>query len=267
MKKFVSAAAVAAVFVGLAGVMPAQAAPVTCAGVTATKVVNAKGADDVFGTDGKDVIVVNGTYKSVAYITIYAGNGNDLICNQSATPLLVFGGAGNDDFRGNATPNIFLGGLGDDNARGGDGNESLFGGAGNDVLDGLGGNDLVAGHAGNDRLFGGNGTDNVIGGSGTDIVSGQSFGTQDDKAADRLYGDSKEMYTMKGDITYIKADALTAFNKATRAAIAKKYADKSQFWLTKGGQVIDGETYSEANIIGAYVNDARSMPLAFWVAG
>lgn len=83
---------------------------------------------------------------------------------------LFNGGAGADNFAGNA---------GADNANGGGGNDTLVGNAGDDTLLGGGGNDTITGGAGNDSMNGGAGNDTlvvadagdiVVGGAGTDLV-------------------------------------------------------------------------------------------------
>jgi Ca2+-binding RTX toxin-like protein len=95
------------------------------------------------------------------------------------SPLLVYGGAGNDTLVGWILDDEFHGGSGDDELQGQDGNDRLFGddgndridgGAGNNTLDGGAGDDQVSGGVGDDYLFASAGTDRLYGGDGRDTV-------------------------------------------------------------------------------------------------
>lgn len=108
--------------------VPAQAQSVrTCFGVAATRVGTA-GADEFWGSPGRDVIVALGGNDSV-----HSSPGNDLLC----------GGAGADRLAGGAGRDRLDGGLDRDVAQGGPGNDVLAGSSGADELAGGPDRDLV----------------------------------------------------------------------------------------------------------------------------
>jgi T1SS-143 domain-containing protein len=94
------------------------------------------GIEEIQGTSGNDVIVVNAAYTSDSGVS---------------GGIVIDGQGGNDVIAGGA------------------GNDHLTGGEGNDLLSGRGGNDLLEGGAGNDTLIGGAGDDELHGGSGNDL--------------------------------------------------------------------------------------------------
>ncbi len=101
--------------------------------------VGTPGNDNLFGTDGVDVID---------------------------------GGAGNDNIYGNGGEDILLGGDGNDRIFGSSSNDYIDGGAGNDTVYGNGGEDVLLGGDGNDLVFGGSQADLIEGGAGDDIIYG-----------------------------------------------------------------------------------------------
>ncbi len=111
----------------------------------------------ISGGEGADVIDVS---KSAVGVTIYAGDGDDVVTSGSGDDI-IFGGGGND---------IINGGAGNDLINTGDGNDVIFGGGGNDIINGGAGNDLINTGDGNDVIFGGEGNDVVDGGDGDDQI-------------------------------------------------------------------------------------------------
>ena len=109
-----------------------------------------------------------------AGIRISGGNGSDVVTiDETAGPIgavSLFGGNGKD---------VLTGGSGNDTLEGGNGNDSLFGNAGNDTLRGGNGADKLDGGAGEDNLTGGLGKDTVTGGTENDTYTG-------DKASELL---------------------------------------------------------------------------------
>ena len=97
--------------------------------------------------------------------SVLGGNGDDTFdATDSAVPVTLMGGGGNDTLLGGAADDLLVGGDGDDSLAGGAGLDRLVGGAGADFLDGGGDNDkLVPGLAGDER-------DTVVGGDGFDLV-------------------------------------------------------------------------------------------------
>jgi Ca2+-binding RTX toxin-like protein len=83
----------------------------------------------------------------------------------------LFGGDGDDNFRGESGDDHIEGGAANDRLSGGEGNDVLYGGDGNDVLDGNEGNDTVFGGDGNDSLTSWTGGSDVLdGGNGNDYI-------------------------------------------------------------------------------------------------
>lgn len=254
------AAAALAAAATLGAVAPAQAATASCNGVKATLVVPA-GATARFeaGTDRADVIAVTGGLYSTP-LTIYARNGNDTICNLSATRVIVYGGAGDDTYFGNSLSNTFYGGLGNDWANGANGAETLYGGPGNDWLVGGLGNDFVSGGPGNDTVFGGDGVDTVVGGTGTDTVSGHGLESADDTVADTVYAGVPEILSKgKYDVYRTTSADVTALNKRMRTAFENRWKDSCNLSYN---QVITGETLVKAIIAS---NKKTSVNVAFFI--
>jgi RHS repeat-associated protein len=147
-------------------------------------------AFEVLQAQGLEV-TVNGTAfiaENIQTLQAWAGGGNDRVSvgNQTGNvtaPVKVDLGAGDDilDGSGATTPIIAYGGSGDD---------TLFGGSGADTLEGGPGADTVLGNAGDDTIVwrAGDGTDaKVDGGSGLNTL--QLFGSEGDETiADFLQG-------------------------------------------------------------------------------
>jgi hypothetical protein len=264
LKKFLSVAAAAAALIGLVGAAPAQAAAPTCHGSKPTILVNvAKSGPFEIGTDGPDVILLTGTAKEGAF-EVFAGKGDDLICNASTGRAIIFGAAGNDTFYGSARDDIFYGGYGNDHAWGGVGRETIYGGPGNDWLEGGDGSDFVSGGAGNDIVYGNYGADTVIGGAGKDVM-GIGNGLYDDNAVDRYYGPASEIpkgHLNKSDINYVQQSALDTLNRDTYNNLLSKYKDTGMFNLSKGPYVIDGETFPKCLLVS--LRNSSHWAVTFW---
>jgi Ca2+-binding RTX toxin-like protein len=151
-----------------------------------TVVVGAtNGADNVTfaALDGAAVVQglaakvhVRGAEAALDKLQLNLLGGNDVLTGAGlpagALPLLVDGGAGNDDVTGSAAADQLLGGEGNDTLRGGAGADTLGGGLGDDVLIGGDGDDRMFGDDGDDRLVWnpGDDTDVFEGGAGTDTA-------------------------------------------------------------------------------------------------
>lgn len=187
----VSAAVLVAAYIPV--MVPVAAADVpTCLGMPAT-IVGTNGSDDLFGTDGPDVIWAG---PSVDWVRGYGGD--DLICMGDPADApdpsnneLVGGGRGDDKIVGAPGAALLLGGEGNDeiwavggrDSGSGDDYESIVrGGPGDDVLHGRDGRDSVEGRRGNDTLDGGGGDDLLQGGHGDDALAGGD-------GEDQLWGD------------------------------------------------------------------------------
>ena len=144
------------------------------------------GSDELTGTSGDDFIKTRGGNDIV-----YAGDGDDWINGDpkesdlsdlsaswswtywdTADPLKIYAGAGNDFVIGGQSDDLIYGGEGSDGIFGYEGNDTIHGEGGADRLGGREGNDTIFGGTGNDRLFGNAGDDQLDGGDGDDYLSG-----------------------------------------------------------------------------------------------
>jgi Ca2+-binding RTX toxin-like protein len=128
-----------------------------------------------------------------------------------AQPILLSGGAGNDNLYGrNGGPNTIDGHEGNDYLFGGDQADQLAGGSGNDTLDGGIGDDTMDGGAGNDRLYGSPGSDTYVfrRGSGYDTlrVSDGSTGKIDALQLDGLTPADIRLEKWGDDLAFIIKD-------------------------------------------------------------
>jgi Ca2+-binding RTX toxin-like protein len=151
------------------------------------------GADliEIFGDAGNDVIVSSADgaiiLDGVEELALRMGGGGDSVTIGSLdgtdiaqSSVTVFGGDGDDVIDGYDADRrvVAYGDGGNDTLVGGDRNDVLSGGDGNDVLLGSGGNDVIAGDSGNDQIiwhhsglyFGSDGDDVVDGGDGQDLL-------------------------------------------------------------------------------------------------
>ncbi len=132
----------------------------------------------IYGGDGSDVI--------------HGGDGGNTIYGGTAGGNHIYGGAGDDTIYGNGgAPNTIVGGAGTDTiycgsggdtVTGGSGNSEVYGGAGYDHIDvsagqnnwvqaGSGGAYILGG-SGHDWLYGGSGSNEIHGGNGTEVIHG-----------------------------------------------------------------------------------------------
>jgi Ca2+-binding RTX toxin-like protein len=132
-----------------------------------------------------------------------ARGGDDIITVSDGLtmPVVLFGGAGNDQLYAGGGPATFYGGAGDDLLVGAGSNDSLFGEAGRDTLkgglgddlldggdgsdrlEGESGDDVLRGQAGEDHLYGGDGDDWLEGGDDSDVLLGE-------RGSDIIFGDA-----------------------------------------------------------------------------
>lgn len=94
--------------------------------------------------------VVNCTPASAVRVALGDGDDRGIASDDLKVPIVIDGGAGEDDLLGNLQANTLDGGAGDD---------TINGGPGDDVLRGADGADDLQGKAGRDRLDGGAGND------------------------------------------------------------------------------------------------------------
>lgn len=190
--KNISLIVTTALFAALVPQQAQAAITYTCAGTKAT-IVSAKAT--VTGTEGKDIIVLIGTFGQ----NVNAGGGDDVICGSKYNDV-INAGSGNDTVYGNLGSDLISGGSGTDkiygndgadNINAGDGNDLVYGGNGNDIIEGGTGNDTIYGDAGDDTLTGNIGDDKFYGGAGKDKLYGGAGkdSLRGDSGDDKIYGD------------------------------------------------------------------------------
>lgn len=119
---------------------------------------------DLQSQGGEDRFTVDDlTGSAINEVHFRGGDGGDRLDGQnSRTPLLAEGEAGNDRLAGGTAGDQLHGGNGNDVLQGNGGNDWLLGGNGNDDLNGGAGRDVLEGGAGDDQLTGGNGRDAFV---------------------------------------------------------------------------------------------------------
>jgi T1SS-143 domain-containing protein len=189
------------------------------------------GIEQIVGTSGKDVILVDDAYLSDAAgggITISGGDGDDVLG----------GGAGTDTISGGADNDLISGLGGNDELYGNAGVDEIWGGAGNDTLDGGADNDTLYGNAGDDTVRGGEGNDTIVYkvGEGRDIVDG---GTETVGGRDLLQ--------VEGSAA---GEAYVIWSKdAYNTAHGNSYAGTAEILLTVNGAVVAEVTEIEDIVI------------------
>ncbi len=157
--------------------------------------------NDVFGTDGDDILDGKGGNDSISggagNDTLFGGTGDDTLDGGAGNDLL-FGGDGTDTLILDAGQDVLDGGAGFDWLRA-DGPtaitvdlaktgiqttgygkdtivniENVMGGSGADKIYGNGGNNMIVGRDGNDLIHGRGGADVLVGGMGRDVLYGGS---------------------------------------------------------------------------------------------
>ncbi|HEX2639344.1 MAG TPA: calcium-binding protein, partial [Pyrinomonadaceae bacterium] len=122
----------------------------------------------LFTNFGDALFVLNALHaQQVSSIeTFIAGDGGDVIVLADPTIILgdltIFGGEGDDVLWSNAGNDEIAGAGGNDIVDAGPGNDHVYGENGNDSLNGGEGNDYIDGGAGNDVIYGGNRVDPIV---------------------------------------------------------------------------------------------------------
>jgi Ca2+-binding RTX toxin-like protein len=118
-------------------------------------VTGTAGNDTITVTDSE--IIVNNTSTSIAaasHILVLGLSGDDTI-DASAThkPVVLDGGAGDDNLTGGIGDDVLYGGLGNDHLIGGPGNDAFYGQHGDDMMDGMGGSDTFFAQLGSNLVI------------------------------------------------------------------------------------------------------------------
>jgi Ca2+-binding RTX toxin-like protein len=114
-----------------------------------------------FSDFGDALFIVNAQMQQMvtSFETFIAGNGGDVIVLAHETivynDVTIFGGEGDDILWSNVGNDVLVAAGGDDIVDAGPGNDEIYGEDGNDSLNGGDGNDYINGGMGNDILFGG----------------------------------------------------------------------------------------------------------------
>jgi len=166
-------------------------AEVTCGGKEATYVGTAGddhltrgdfdlGEDPVVALRGGDDRLVLRGDEATGRVTICGAGGRDLlVATKGADPdsYVIDGGSGDDRIGDNSDvdnsdvgPLVLTGGAGDDEMFGADFDDRLNGGSGDDLMLALDGDDRIVGGSGDDSLFGHGGEDRSFGGDGDDRI-------------------------------------------------------------------------------------------------
>jgi len=223
-RRAVTAAAVASVVAGAAGIMAGQgsAAPAGHGGYyggypsknAEFKTPKLKdGVLTIMGTKASDKIALRlqaGDPNNLQVDVRDDGSADFSFARSSITKIAVKARAGDDVVRIDESNGLFTdtipttidGGDGNDTIAGGKGVETLSGGRGNDSIDGNGGNDLALLGAGNDTFIWdpGDGSDTVEGQAGTDTMrfNGASGTDQVELSAN---GNRLKFFRVQGNIT------------------------------------------------------------------
>ncbi len=118
-----------------------------------------------------------GYYFTGAYVTVYAGAGDDWIrANTQVSQILAYGGWNHDIIVTQYGNDVIFGDDQSDTVNGRDGqagdSDTIAAGYGDDVVFGQGGSDYINGEWGNDYLNGGFGDDFINGSRGSDTIFG-----------------------------------------------------------------------------------------------
>lgn len=104
--------------------------------------------------------------RSIRYIVIQGGHGNDTLYNWTSISSVIAGNSGNDRIAGGHGADWLWGGSGNDTIWGQNGNDEIHGGYGNDYLYAGAGDDRIFGEGHRDVIYGQDGDDALIGGVG-----------------------------------------------------------------------------------------------------
>ncbi|MCC7305077.1 MAG: tandem-95 repeat protein [Alphaproteobacteria bacterium] len=144
------------------------------------------GTDTILFTNfGDAIFIVNQLNQQVVKDVeiFFAGDGGDVIqmAHGSITTgdITIFGGQGDDILWSNVGNDTIFGAGGHDIIDGGPGSDQLFGEDDNDRISGGSGNDTVDGGTGNDTLLGGDGADMYYAGDGNDQITDAADGDTD----------------------------------------------------------------------------------------
>lgn len=114
----------------------------------------------ISNSEGTSVYSVSDSSIDAIVIDTFCGNDNVTIHGGVSEAVTVFTGQGNDIVSQWGTgPAYITGGAGDDILNGGDNNDLIFGGAGNDTIYGNGGHDALVGGSDDDTIHSGSGND------------------------------------------------------------------------------------------------------------
>lgn len=165
--------------------------------------------------------IVNPTGSYNGRVIVYGQSGDDLIlADVLNTPIVAFGGDGND---------VLVGGRMSDTLHGDAGNDMIFGGSLNSD-----GDDLIFGGAGNDLIVGNLGADTIHGGGDGDLIVAGSLYFES-KLPIAAYSIQSEWLSARPLQT--KADNILGSGVGTR--------NNGTYFLTPGSTLLDDERVDE----------------------
>jgi len=173
-------------------------------------IVGSHGNDVIFGGQGNDVIQSLGGAN-----LIYGNAGNDRIFGDFAGRVTVYAGQG-DDLLGLSSSGTALvyGNLGSDDLRGSGGNDTIYGGQGDDNITAQQGADLLSGNLGADKFIFYAGPPPAISTSTVDTITDFVTGT------DELSLNAAAINTGPGTTTNFRAVTFSGSDLASAASAA-----------------------------------------------
>ena len=155
-------------------------------------VIGSRGNDSITVTPGSDAgeVVLDGngivtTFAGVSSIEIFGDEGDDTIIVNGSIPSELYGCRGDDFILGSSGPDLIHGGLGEDNLNGRNGADIIYGsapgmadtfgntiqgGRGQDAIVGTDFADIIFGGEANDTIVAFDGDDEIFGGQGADVI-------------------------------------------------------------------------------------------------
>ncbi len=160
------------------------------------RMIGNSGTDEVSGSQHDD--------SQLIAETVYGKQGDDVIIAEGTSSAQLYGNYGDDNITGTVGADTIYGGNDSDTISAGSGNDYVEGGPGGDTIHGDDGNDTIYGEGGDDHIYGDDDYDELSGGTGNDIIEGGDYRDKlwGDEGDDWLYGYTSTNY-YDGYIDYL----------------------------------------------------------------